>query len=75
LSGAACLTFLTFTVILGVMATPVRVAVADDNFKKDRGEIRGAGLTPCPADTALLPEEVFIFILAIYFLPSAVKPF
>jgi hypothetical protein len=43
LQGAA---FFAFMVILGVMATPVSVAVAADNFKKDRGEIRGSGLTP-----------------------------
>jgi hypothetical protein len=41
---------LTLPVNLVVMATPVRAAVAADNFKKDRLAICGLRVTLCPAD-------------------------
>jgi hypothetical protein len=41
---------LALPVNLVVMATPVRAAVAADNFKKDRLANCGLSVTLCPAD-------------------------
>jgi hypothetical protein len=57
------------------MATPVRAAVAADNLRKDRRATLGLRVTLRPVDTALLPEEFFILLLAIDFSPFRVESF
>jgi hypothetical protein len=57
------------------MATPVRAAVAADNFKKDRRATLGLRVTLRPAVTTPPPEEIFSLLLAIDFSPSLCKNF
>jgi hypothetical protein len=58
-----------FVVILVVIATPVRAAVAADSLRKDRRATLGLRVTLRPSDTAPAPEEVLILLLAIGFSP------
>ena len=66
---------LALEVILVVIATPVRAAVAADSLRKDRRATLGFRVTLRPVDTALLPEEFVILLLAIDFSPCRVENF
>jgi hypothetical protein len=66
---------LALEVILVVMATPVKAAVAADNLRKDRQATLGLRVTLRPVETAPLPEEFFILLLAIDYSPFRVETF
>jgi hypothetical protein len=65
----------TLEVILVVIATPVKAAVAADNLRKDRLAIFGLRVTLRPAAPVPLPEKVLILLLAIDYSPYRVEYF
>jgi hypothetical protein len=60
-------------VILLVMATPVKAAVAADSLRKDRLAILGLRVTLRFAESMPLPEEDLILILAIDYSPYSLE--
>jgi len=59
-------------VILVVIATPVKAAVATDNLRKDRLAILGLSVTLRSTESVPLADEDLILILAIDYSPCLV---